>query len=230
MISTMASTRALVLPEILEAVLLQLPEQDLLLSQRISKTWRVMIRDSPRLQCKLFLRAESITDDANEALSDPKIRWNPLLAKFMTCGDDYLGPKYAFLDINPMRPHDDKSSSWRGMLVSQPAASCVSFIMETTNFGRRRHVFAILRNKSGVNLGQMHQAMMSAGEPMVKEFAGGIDIYMMPSILWVRFDRVGKEALEALKNMKGVTVMNLEIEHAVSAYDGDGTLVRNWQN
>ena len=49
--------RALGVPEILEHVLLQLPFLDLFRAQRVSSRWHEIIRDSPEIQQRMFLRS-----------------------------------------------------------------------------------------------------------------------------------------------------------------------------
>jgi hypothetical protein len=51
-----ASTRVLAIPELLENILSFLPEGEIITSvQRVSRTWRSSVVDSPRIQRKLFL-------------------------------------------------------------------------------------------------------------------------------------------------------------------------------
>lgn len=51
----MAYQRVLLIPELLEAVLGELPCRDLLLAQRVSTLWRDAVRRSQKLQQALFL-------------------------------------------------------------------------------------------------------------------------------------------------------------------------------
>lgn len=44
------------IPELVEAVVLELPLQDILLAQRVDRTWRATIKNSPKLQKALFFR------------------------------------------------------------------------------------------------------------------------------------------------------------------------------
>lgn len=76
---SMASTqRGLVVPELLENILLHVPERELLLSQRVNQNFRNVIKHSPKLQRKLFYTADHYLE-GNE-LSE--LKWNPLL-KFL---------------------------------------------------------------------------------------------------------------------------------------------------
>ena len=51
-----AKSRVFDTPELMEAILLQLPLKDALLSQRVSKQWRNTIVGSTKLQQLLFFR------------------------------------------------------------------------------------------------------------------------------------------------------------------------------
>ena len=55
-LQAMAATAVADLPELLEAILLRLPLTDILLAQRVSRTWRDIIAGSPSLQRALFFR------------------------------------------------------------------------------------------------------------------------------------------------------------------------------
>lgn len=66
------------IPELLENILLQIPERDLLLSQRVNETFRDVIKHSPQLERKLFFTADIYQEgDLLRA-----IKWNPLLDAF----------------------------------------------------------------------------------------------------------------------------------------------------
>lgn len=56
-----ATDRTLGITELLEMILERLPLRDLLLVQRVSKTWRANIEASQKLQEKLFLKGTSTT-------------------------------------------------------------------------------------------------------------------------------------------------------------------------
>jgi hypothetical protein len=49
-----AATRTFALPELLEQILLHLPQRDLLLAQRVSRPFHLTITSSPRIQRELF--------------------------------------------------------------------------------------------------------------------------------------------------------------------------------
>ncbi|KAF2207775.1 hypothetical protein CERZMDRAFT_102040 [Cercospora zeae-maydis SCOH1-5] len=57
-----AADRALHVPELLERILLSLPMKDLLLDQRVSKYWKALIKNSPKLQQALFYRPDYGTE------------------------------------------------------------------------------------------------------------------------------------------------------------------------
>ena len=65
-------------PELLEHFLLYIPERDLLLSQRVNHTFRNLIKNSPRLQSRLFYTA----DIYHEGDMLKTLEFNPLLKFF----------------------------------------------------------------------------------------------------------------------------------------------------
>ena len=73
--------------EILEAILLQLPPQDLLIGQRVCKAWHDLVKTSQAFQCALFYQyAPHINKKPN---AEPIL--NPLLKRlFDDCYDLYL--------------------------------------------------------------------------------------------------------------------------------------------
>jgi len=63
--------------------LLGVPAQDLLLSQRINKTWQAATVTSQRLQRKLSFTADLIKDGSLDFHHHFQADWNPLLKPFM---------------------------------------------------------------------------------------------------------------------------------------------------
>ena len=63
--------RVLGTPELLEAILLRLPTQDLLLSQRVNKQFKDTITQSMRLQQALFLAPAPVSVSGTEAIINP---------------------------------------------------------------------------------------------------------------------------------------------------------------
>ncbi|KAF2797781.1 hypothetical protein K505DRAFT_322304 [Melanomma pulvis-pyrius CBS 109.77] len=125
-----ACTRVFHTPELLEAVLAQLPRKDLLFAQRVSRHFQSSVKSSPSLQQALFFRAAP--------LKDPKA-WiiNPFLRKTFL-------PWFAFsrtsqdietielldwtLDDKKRQAFLYKDASWRKMLVLQPPPKKLSIV------------------------------------------------------------------------------------------------------
>ena len=110
-----SAARVFTIPELLEMILLRLPERDLLLSQRVKTTWRNITNTSPHLQRKLFYKAD-VCDPA--LISD--VVWNPLLRSALT--------KNATSSVLKERGIEStyesvKASSWNDMFLTQPAVS-----------------------------------------------------------------------------------------------------------
>ena len=73
-----AVSRVFTISELLENILLHLPERRLLLAQRVSKSFRDVTTASVRLQRKLFFTADVDSGDG----CIPNLKWNPLLDIF----------------------------------------------------------------------------------------------------------------------------------------------------
>lgn len=102
----MGSTRQVfALPELLENILQNLPIRDLLLSQRVCQIFRNVIKRSPRLQRKLFFRADIYQE--GDVLRE--LEWNPLL--------DFLrSQRLLFPDRRKLALH----FAWRKWLLVHP--------------------------------------------------------------------------------------------------------------
>jgi len=126
--------RVLLVAELFEAILLQLPHRDLLLAQAVSRHWRDTILTSPRIQQKLFFQPVSNTNHGPEL--NPLLQW--LLPPFF--GPQINAP-YATTDaIESFTPNDAiknlgwyadqhyrdivlrREASWRRMYPVQPPA------------------------------------------------------------------------------------------------------------
>ena len=66
------------IPELLENILVRVPEHDLLLAQRVNTFFRDIITTSSHLQRKLFFKADIIVEDGQV----PELTWNPFFKVF----------------------------------------------------------------------------------------------------------------------------------------------------
>ena len=66
------------IPELLENVLVHVPEHDLLLVQRVNTFFRDIITTSSHLQRKLFFKADTVIEDGQV----PELTWNPFFKVF----------------------------------------------------------------------------------------------------------------------------------------------------
>ena len=104
-----SATQVFAVPELLETILLRLPVRDLLLSQRVNRTWHNITKTSPHLQRKLFYKAE-ICDPA----STNDFVWNPLLKLALTTSGGLSSSK---------TETKITKTSWNEMFLTQPATS-----------------------------------------------------------------------------------------------------------
>ncbi|KAF2178603.1 hypothetical protein K469DRAFT_467003, partial [Zopfia rhizophila CBS 207.26] len=131
----MASTYARVLntPELLEAILAQLPPRDLLRAQCISCSFRDTIQASPTLQQALFFRPAPVKEPGvwtiNPLLQDLFLPWRV----FPETNWDL--PEYATLELldwncspETVAAFQHPSASWRRMFLIQPPSKKLAVI------------------------------------------------------------------------------------------------------
>ncbi|KAM0797328.1 hypothetical protein BDR22DRAFT_975454 [Usnea florida] len=110
------STRTFGIPELLEIILEYGIPRDVLLWQRVNKTWQTAIKSSPRIQEKLFFRNEPCKDKTEQTHAI----WNPFTESFLV---DNMSSECCRWIV----PHsfDGKSSyptaSWKQMYITSPA-------------------------------------------------------------------------------------------------------------
>ena len=73
-----AASPVFAIPELLENILLHVPERDLLLAQRVNTFFRDITTTSSHLQRKLFFIADTVLEDGQV----PELAWNPILEVF----------------------------------------------------------------------------------------------------------------------------------------------------
>ena len=111
------STKTFGIPELLEIILENATPRDLLLWQRVNKSWQAAIKTSPRIQEKLFFRIEPCKHkyEQNHAM------WNPFIESFLEAHMD-SGCCY---EIDPEAFDGRRSyptASWKQMFITSPAA------------------------------------------------------------------------------------------------------------
>ena len=128
MASNGACAKVFAITELLEKVLLQLPNKDLLLAQRVNQSFYHTISESPALQQKLFYTAK----DTHSADELPTI--NPLLHRFfkyrrLECCSISFARKAHASEVRAEFMNDAhckaglremKTGSWKNMLVASP--------------------------------------------------------------------------------------------------------------
>lgn len=135
-----ARSRVFAIPELLEAILLNLPPRELLVVQQVSKQFQATINDSPKLQQALFFRPAPLRDPgswtANPLLRDlftpfffifedtelNRIANGVVLMDWFT--DEYLGHPRPRRNAM-LRPN----ASWRRMLFIQPPPQRLSVVV-----------------------------------------------------------------------------------------------------
>ncbi|OCL15321.1 hypothetical protein AOQ84DRAFT_49271 [Glonium stellatum] len=121
------ATRVLDTPELLESILLHLPLQDLLHSQRVSRQFHAAITSSPSIQQALFLRAKRRKSSPNEWEINPLFR-KAFLPWFLYPEPNCpILPNYDTLELLDCNSTKQKriayarpEASWRRMFFMQP--------------------------------------------------------------------------------------------------------------
>ncbi|KAF2033828.1 hypothetical protein EK21DRAFT_32802, partial [Setomelanomma holmii] len=149
-------------PELLESILFHLTPAHLLTAQQISQTFRTTITSSPKLQYKLFLRA-----DPNQ----PKKEWliNPLLRKHFLPWFVMPDGRFSSRDYDSLQRMDwvsskakraaflRKEASWRNMLLMQPAPKELHLIRWTHAMGGDSEAYATIPFPGGaVTMGRVY--------------------------------------------------------------------------
>lgn len=144
------STITFDIPELREIILEYARPQDLLVWQRVNKTWQADIQRSSRIQEKLFYRVKTGTHwyDSDCAA------WNPFLDLF--CTESYscvLCRNFTYDGLDGKASHP--TASWRQMLMTSPAVTEV----RATSRNRTRWTSAkSIICETGVTLGQLADA------------------------------------------------------------------------
>ena len=73
-----AASPVFAIPELLENILVHVPEHDLLLAQRVNTFFRDITTTSSLLQRKLFFKADTVVEDGQA----PELTWNPFFKDF----------------------------------------------------------------------------------------------------------------------------------------------------
>ncbi|KAI0468323.1 hypothetical protein F4859DRAFT_211449 [Xylaria cf. heliscus] len=147
--------------EIAEHILAHLPMKDLLLVQRVSTSWRELIRTSPVLQELLFMRPRQSQATQTSSSDDIPIReFNPLLIEhmplwFSTNKDAWsLSVKDApWAQTVSRLVFLRRDASWRHMLLAQPPFTTFESVRQVHAMGGDRLSVGCIEQPDGVRMG-----------------------------------------------------------------------------
>ncbi len=167
------STETFGIPELLVTILENALPQDLLLWQRVNKTWQVAILQSPRIQEKLYFRMKPCKDTYEQM---PFI-WNALFVNIL------LGRKFKDLKgpglLIPRNAFGGKASystaSWKQMFVTSPAITEMSVDYHNPRASVPKPMRWIVC-ESGITIGQI-------AENLTQNFALGTES-TEPAVIW----------------------------------------------
>jgi hypothetical protein len=142
-----AAARTLSTPELLELILSQLSAYDLLLAQRVCKTWHTLISSSPTLQTALFFHVPKCATSSKQHTLNPFI--NSAIPFLLTRDGNLSGDEIDKLDPEVLQITDApkrfrfsawsryeeawkrKEASWRDMYVALPPVTRVVFMRDS---------------------------------------------------------------------------------------------------
>ena len=116
-----APSKVFAIPELLEMILVHLPARDLLMCERINKTWHAVIKESNTLQEKLFYRCDLATLNSDMDKEDLEI--NPF---FLLVQRRWSFAVYQENAADGFRGLDYPEASWKKMYLSRPAVCKVA--------------------------------------------------------------------------------------------------------
>lgn len=156
--------------EIAENILAHLPMKDLLLAQRVSKGWQILITSSPVLQELLFMRPRQ-SKAAQNVLSDgmPMREFNPLLIEHMPMwfSSDEETHRQRVTDAPWAHTVSRllflrKDASWRSMLLAQPPFTIFECVQRVTVYGGDSLSVGCIEQQDGVRMGLAYDAAVSS--------------------------------------------------------------------
>jgi hypothetical protein len=167
--------QGLLVPEIFEAILLQLPLQDLLVNaQRTCRDWYACIKTSARLQQALFFRAIPEIRPVGD-LETPA--YNPLLQKafppWYRNEQRYYDRGTVFTDLEWSQPDSRRDAfmrreaTWRNMLPVQPPSHVFEVRHAQSNRGGTMRRSGRVYFTDGVRMGTLYDyAYISVAQPI----------------------------------------------------------------
>lgn len=163
-----AAHQVLELPELLEHILFYVSEQDLLLAQRVSKTFRDVIIGSSLLQQRLFFRpalqrdVEQVSFISNPLLVKRFWPWYKMSASYIwgTWKSDAFDALQWNLNDWTFQAYAREDASWRRMLVVQPGIIRLRVWKITTDSDRTRdkiqHAELTIQPNQGLRMGILY--------------------------------------------------------------------------
>ena len=141
------STKTFGIPELLEVILENATPRDVLLWQRVNKTWQIAIKTSPRIQKKLFFK----TKPCRETHEQIDAVWNPFMGSF---SEEQINSACC-REIRRLA-FDGKCSypaaSWKKMFVTNPAATSLRTLVYDSEEAKSARPMVC---RSGVTIGQL---------------------------------------------------------------------------
>lgn len=155
-----ASNKVFNIPELLESILDHGLAKDLLLQQRVNKTWQGVIQGSSSIRRKLHYDEDSEFKEVEWEEPD-RIRWNPLMTSFWV-GREQQMMCCQEVDLEVIRKFDFPSASWKAMYITSPA-------MKTVTLRSGNYILGTLYSMSGVTIGKLAETQQEGSSLRIDE-------------------------------------------------------------
>lgn len=194
-----AAQKVFNLPELIKSILLHLPGLNVIICQWVDATWRDIIIGSPRLQVKLWLRAENPHDEDQEDTSaweldggacegmSPDSGWNSLAGVFPPASPPRLRNNSCVIMESRIKLLCETGGPWRKMVVRRQRATKLVLLcmisakrnpptMENgTRSPQPKFAGRVLRKKAGITLADVWKVCQEKDIREFNEIAIGAD-------------------------------------------------------
>lgn len=207
-----AANQALRIPELLETILQNLPQRDILLAQRVSRSFNTTISGSIRLQRALFLAPDKTLENHPASVTYTSARKpenNRLLFRAFPCSLPTVtlaiindapnreelasgrgGHQHSSWDVCVAFPADKAqvpahpSASWRRMYLSQPPCRTLHLVRRW-----QKSAQAVIEREDGITMGELYDEVGKGKDVWPPGFVSSDrDWHFEGSVLDVRSD------------------------------------------
>lgn len=165
-----ASSKVFSIPELLTIILEHGLAKDVLLQQRVNKTWQGVIQGSRSIRRKLHYDVDLIKGNVDESQDVEwwkldNVRWNPLLTSFGIHHNE-LESCCQDIDLGLIKSFDFPTASWKAMYMTSPAVRKAVLLNEW-------FILGTMFSSSGITIGQLAEAQHEGSSVRIEETKTG---------------------------------------------------------